>query len=87
MKVVMAYRDFRREKPSTELERVRLAKAELSARWTGSTANKTEWSQLRAMERRLSPVKYGSATNSNAQMADYIARRRQEDTQRRAGVR
>ena len=81
----MSYRDFRREAPKNELDRVRLAKAELSARWTGSTADKTEWSQLRALERRLSPVKYGSATNTNAQMADYIARRRQEDAQGRAG--
>ena len=82
----MAYRDFRRANPETELEKVRLAKAELSARWTGSTEDKTEWAQLRALERGLSPVKYGSATNSNAQMRDYIRKRRLEDAQRRPGL-
>ena len=83
----MSYRNFRREAPKNELDRVRLAKAELSARWTGSTADKTEWAQLRAVERGLSPVKYGSATNSNAEMKAYITKRRQEDAERRSGRR
>ena len=82
----MSYRDFRRAAPKTELEKVRALKAELSKRWTGSTEDKTLWGQLCEKEKGLSPVKYGSATNSNEQMADYIRKRRLEDAQRRPGM-
>lgn len=82
----MSYRDFRRVKPETELEQVRLEKAMLSKRWTGSTEDKTLWGQLCEREKGLSPVKYGSATNSNRQMRGYIQKRRLEDAQRRPGL-
>jgi len=82
----MSYRDFRRAKPETELEQVRLEKAMLSKRWRGSTEDKVLWGQLCEREKGLSPVKYGSATNNNEQMRGYIQRRRLEDAQRRAGL-
>ena len=76
-------RDFRRGEAKTELEKVRALKAELSKSWTGSTEDKTLWGQLCAKEKGLSPVKYGSAINSNREMADYMRQRRLEDAQRR----